>query len=52
MSLPVVIWSSVALATPSANSKKMLAVVLIISSRFQVSADTVEMFSEVEIEIL
>ena len=51
MCLPLVTWSSEALATPRANSKKMQAVVLIISRRFQVSLSMVGMFSEVEIEI-
>ena len=40
MCLPSVNWSSVALATPNANSKKVQAAVLIISRRFQFSADT------------
>ena len=52
MCLPLVIWSSVALTTTSANSEKMQAAALVISRRFQVSANTVEMFPEVEIEIL
>lgn len=52
MCLPLVTWSVAALATPSANSNKVQAAVLIVSRRFQVSADTVEMFSNVEIEIL
>ena len=43
--------SSVALATPNANNKKVQRAVLIISRRFQFNADTIEMFSEVEIEI-
>ena len=51
MCLPLVTWSSEALATQRANSKKMQAVVLIISRRFQVSLSMVGMFSEVEIEI-
>ena len=52
MCLPLVTWSLVALGTPRANSNKVQAVVLITFRRFHVSADTVEMFSEVEIEIL
>ena len=40
MCLPSVNWSSVALATPNANSKKVQAAVLIISRRFQFSPDT------------
>ena len=52
MCLPLVIWSSVALTTTSPNSEKMQTAALIISRRFQVSANTVEMFPEVEIEIL
>ena len=51
MCLPSVTWSSVALATPNANSKKVHVAFLIISCRLQFSANTVEMFSEVEIEI-
>ena len=51
MCLPLVIWSSVALTTTS-PVKKMQTAALIISRRFQVSANTVEMFPEVEIEIL
>ena len=46
MCLPSVTWSSVALATPNASSKKVA--VVIISRRFQFSADTVDMFSKVE----
>ena len=52
MCLPSVTWSSVAFVTPNANNKKMQAAVLIISLKLQFSADTVEMFSEVEIKIL
>ena len=52
MCLPSVTGSSVALATPNAKSKKVQRAVLIISRRLQFSADTIEMFSEVEIEIL
>ena len=48
MCLPSVTWSSVALATPNASSKKVQAAVVIISRRFQFSADTVDMFSKVE----
>ena len=48
MCLPSVTWSSVVLATPNANSKKVQAAVVIISRRFQFSADTVDMFSKVE----
>ena len=48
MRLPSVTGSSVALAAPNANSKKVQRAVLIISR----SADKIEMFSEVEIEIL
>ena len=44
--------SSVALATPNANNKKVQRAVLIISRRFHFNADKIEMFSEVEIEIL
>ena len=51
MCLPLVTWSSVVLATPNANSKKVQEVVLIISRRFKFSADAVEMFSEVEIRL-
>ena len=40
MCLPSVNWSSVALATPNANSKKVQAAVLTISRRFYFSADT------------
>ena len=40
MCLPSVNWFSVALATPNANSKKVQAAVLMISCRFQFSADT------------
>ena len=40
MCLPSVNWFSVALATPNANSKKVQAAVLMISRRFQFSADT------------
>ena len=43
--------SLVALATPSANSKKVRAAFFIISCILLFNADTVEMFSEVEIEI-
>ena len=39
MCLPSVNWFSVALATPNANSKKVQAAVLMISRRFQFSAD-------------
>ena len=49
MCLPLVTWSSVALATPSASSNKVRAAFFIISCRLLFSADTVEMFSEVEI---
>ena len=52
MCLPSVTWSSEAFVTPNANNKKMQAAVLIISLKLQFSADTIEMFSEVEIEIL
>ena len=52
MCLPSVNGSSVALAIPNANSKKEQRTVLIIPRRLQFSVDTVEMFSEVEIEIL
>ena len=48
MCLPSVTWSSVALATPNASSKKVQAAVVIISRRFQFSADTVDIFSKVE----
>ena len=41
MYLPLVTWSSVALATPITNSKKVQAAVVLISYRFQFSADTV-----------
>ena len=51
MCLPSVTCSSVALATPYANSKKMPSAFLMISLRLQFSADTVEMFSGVEIRI-
>ena len=51
MCLPLVTWSSVALATPSASSNKVRAAFFIISCRLLFSADTVEMFSEVEILI-
>ena len=51
MYLPLMTWSSVTLATPSAHSNKEQAACLIISCRLLFSADTVEMFSEVEIEI-
>ena len=40
MCLPSVNWSSVVLATPNANSKKVQAAVLMISRRFHFSADT------------
>ena len=40
MCLPSVNWSSVALATPNANSKKVQAAILMISRRFHFSADT------------
>ena len=40
MCLPSVNWSSVALGTPNANSKKVQAAVLMISRRFHFSADT------------
>ena len=43
--------SLVALATPSANRKKVRAAFFIISCILIFNADTVEMFSEVEIEI-
>ena len=39
MCLPSVNWSSVALATPNANSKKVQAAVLMISCRFHFSAN-------------
>ena len=52
MCLPSVTCSSVALATPYANSKKMQSAFLMISLRLQFSADTVEMFSGVEIRLL
>ena len=52
MCLPLVTRSSVAFVTPNAKNKKMQEVVLIISLRLQFSADTIEMFSELEIEIL
>ena len=48
MCLPSVTRSSVALATPNASSKKVQVAVVIISRRFQFSADTVDMFSKVE----
>ena len=48
MCLPSVTWSSVALSTPNASSKKVQAAVVIISRRFQFSEDTVDMFSKVE----
>ena len=51
MYLPSVTWSSVALATPNANSNKVQAAVLIISRRFKFSTDTVEIFSDVEIRL-
>ena len=41
MCLPSVTWSSVALATPNRNSKKVQAAVVLISCRFRFSADTV-----------
>ena len=44
-------WSSVTLATPSAHNNKEQAALLIISCRLLFTADTVEMLSEVEIEI-
>ena len=44
MCLPSVNRPSVALATPNANINKVQAVVLIISCRFQFSADTIKMF--------
>ena len=44
-------WSSVTLATPSAHNNKEQAALLIISCRLLFTADTVEMFSEDEIEI-
>ena len=40
MCLPSVNWSSVALATPNANNKKVQTAVLIMSRRFQFSANT------------
>ena len=54
MCLPLLTWSSVALATPDANSKRMRVTVLMISLRLQFNADidTIEMCSELEIEIL
>ena len=48
MCLPLVSWSSEAMATPNANSKKVQVAVVIIARRFQFSADTVEVFSEVK----
>ena len=48
MCLPLVSWSSEAMATPNAISKKVQAAVVIIARRFQFSTDTVEMFREVE----
>ena len=41
MYLPLVTWSSVELATPNTNSKKVQAAAVLISCRFQFSADTV-----------
>ena len=51
MCLPMVSWSSVALATPHANSNKVKAAFLIVSRRFQFSADTVKMLIEAEIRL-
>ena len=48
MCLPLVSWSSEAMATPNAISKKVQAAVVIIARRFQFSADTIEVFSEVK----
>ena len=52
MCLPSMTWSSIALATPNANTNKAHAAFLIISFGLQFRTDKVEMFSEVEIEIL
>ena len=51
MCLPSVNWSSVALATPHANSNKVKAAFLIVSRRFQFSADMIEMLIEAEIRL-
>ena len=51
MCLPSVTWSSIALATPNANSKKVQAAVVIMSLGFQFGADTVDMFSNAEIHL-
>ena len=52
MCLPLVTWSSVALATPNTNSNKMQPVVLIISGRrIKFCAFTVEMFSKVRFRL-
>ena len=51
MCLPLVSWSSVALATQHVNSNKVKAAFLIVSHRFQFSADTVKMLIEAEIRL-